>query len=120
MVTGASDISTDPDYRGAMAPDIALSCSLGSDFVISLSSSTGLSDRKASWSWDTQPDSGCWFDPGASLWHSVATRATYVSLDLGCYRATNLDTAQSRSLGPDDTFALVGSIGHPYLQWLLL
>lgn len=43
---------------------MALSCSSGSDFTMTLSSSTGHSDLDVSWHSDTNLDSGGWSDPG--------------------------------------------------------
>ncbi|ERE66851.1 zinc finger protein [Cricetulus griseus] len=44
MITRASDISSDPGSSKATNPDMALSCSSGSDVTMTLSSSTGHSD----------------------------------------------------------------------------
>ncbi|MEJ1286727.1 hypothetical protein NN561_017736 [Cricetulus griseus] len=48
MVTGASDISTDPGCSRAIDPDMALSCSSGRDITMTLNSSTGHSGLDAS------------------------------------------------------------------------
>lgn len=58
MVTGALDISTDSGCIMAMDRDMALSCRLGPDFVISLSGKAGHSDLDASLFSDTNLDSG--------------------------------------------------------------
>lgn len=52
----------DPGCSGTTDPDMILSCS--SDAAMSLSSSTGHLDMDASWSLDSNLDSGDWFDPG--------------------------------------------------------
>lgn len=47
-VQSLMDISTDPGYIEAMDPDMALSCNLGPDIAMSLSSSAGHSDMDVS------------------------------------------------------------------------
>lgn len=90
MIARALNISTDPGCRGAMNPDIALSCRSGSGITVSLSSCAGHSDMVVSWSSDTNTDSGGWFDPRL-------LQATYENPDPDCYR-TVLSSFQVKTL----------------------
>ncbi|KAL6075170.1 hypothetical protein STEG23_036042, partial [Scotinomys teguina] len=58
IATVTSDTSTDSGCSEATDPGMALSCRLGHDITVSLSSSTDHSDMDASWSSDTNPNSG--------------------------------------------------------------
>lgn len=60
MVTETSDISKDSGCNRARSPDLALSGSSVADIAMALGSSTGYSELNASWSWDTNLDSGGW------------------------------------------------------------
>lgn len=64
MVTGALDISIDPRCSRATDPNMTFSCSSGPDVTMTLCSNASHSDLDASWSLDTNLDSGYWSDPG--------------------------------------------------------
>lgn len=116
VVTQTMDIHTDPSCCRIKDLDVVIASSLGLNVTMTQGDSAGLSDLDGpsnSLVLGLQPGLMWQFRPWKSALTSMLIEATNLNTDSGCGRDMDTESpAPYHSLGPDNTIATGGSVGH--------